>query len=244
MPSLKKFTGYELSRQWFEFCFNNSDLINSNHSAIYFFAIELCNQLGWKDKFGFPSSMAKEATGIKSYKTYSKNLNDLVRWGFIKMVQKSQNQYTANIIGLVLITTASTTASTTALTTASLGQVTQQVNSKDTVYKLQTKEKKETKKPLNHKPTLIEFVDYGKALLKQLDKNEEEYDFALKSKYHTWNDDGWKNGHGRKIKNWKNTLGNTIPYLKPIYNGTSKKNNGSKYSEEFKREILEGLQSD
>ena len=127
----------------------------------------------------------------------------MVRWGFIKMVQKSQNQYTANIIGLVLITTASTTASTTALTTASLGQVPQQVNSKDTVYKLQTKEKKETKKPLNHKPTLIEFVDYGKALLKQLDKNEEEYDFALKSKYHTWNDDGWKNGHGRKIKNWK-----------------------------------------
>ena len=135
MPSLKKFTGYELSRQWFEFCFNNSDLINSNHSAIYFFAIELCNQLGWKDKFGFPSSMAKEATGIKSYKTYSKNLNDLVRWGFIKMVQKSQNQYTANIIGLVLITTASTTASTTALTTASLGQVPQHEQSAmDTLF--------------------------------------------------------------------------------------------------------------
>ena len=108
------------------------------------------------------------------------------------------------------------------------------------------KKKKEVEVEVINKnsPSIDEFIDYGKALLKQLNKNEEEYDFALKSKYHTWNDDGWKNGHGRKIKNWKNTLGNTIPFLKPIYNGTSKKINQPKYSKEFEREILEGLQSD
>tara|TARA_R110000737_G_scaffold197708_2_gene217969 strand:+ start:1293 stop:2006 length:714 start_codon:yes stop_codon:yes gene_type:complete len=108
------------------------------------------------------------------------------------------------------------------------------------------KKKKEVELEVINKnsPSIDEFIDYGKALLKQLNKNEEEYDFALRSKYHTWNDDGWKNGHGRKIKNWKNTLGNTIPFLKPIYNGTSKKINQPKYSKEFEREILEGLQSD
>ena len=108
------------------------------------------------------------------------------------------------------------------------------------------KKKKEVEVEVINKnsPSIDEFIDYGKALLKQLNKNEEEYDFALRSKYHTWNDDGWKNGHGRKIKNWKNTLGNTIPFLKPIYNGTSKKINQPKYSKEFEREILEGLQSD
>ena len=108
------------------------------------------------------------------------------------------------------------------------------------------KKKKEVEVEVINKnsPSIDEFIDYGKALLKQLNKNEEEYDFALRSKYHTWNDDGWKNGHGRKIKNWKNTLGNTIPFLKPIYNGTSKKINQPKYSKEFEREILEGLQSE
>ena len=108
------------------------------------------------------------------------------------------------------------------------------------------KKKKEVELEVINKnsPSIDEFIDYGKALLKQLNKNEEEYDFALRSKYHTWNDDGWKNGHGRKIKNWKNTLGNTIPFLKPIYNGTSKKINQPKYSKEFEREILEGLQSE
>ena len=106
------------------------------------------------------------------------------------------------------------------------------------------KKKKEVEVINKNSPSIDEFIDYGKALLKQLNKNEEEYDFALKSKYHTWNDDGWKNGHGRKITNWKNTLGNTIPFLKPIYNGTSKKINQPKYSKEFEREILEGLQSD
>ena len=106
------------------------------------------------------------------------------------------------------------------------------------------KKKKEVEVINKNSPSIDEFIDYGKALLKQLNKNEEEYDFALRSKYHTWNDDGWKNGHGRKIKNWKNTLGNTIPFLKPIYNGTSKKINQPKYSKEFEREILEGLQSE
>ena len=97
------------------------------------------------------------------------------------------------------------------------------------------KKKKEVEVINKNSPSIDEFIDYGKALLKQLNKNEEEYDFALRSKYHTWNDDGWKNGHGRKIKNWKNTLGNTIPFLKPIYNGTSKKINQPKYSKEFER---------
>lgn len=92
--------GYDLSRIWFDFCFANPEIISPNHSALYFFAIEHCNRLGWKDKFGFPTEMAKDAIGIKSYNTYIKTLNDLVEWGFIKMIQRSKNQYSANIIAL------------------------------------------------------------------------------------------------------------------------------------------------
>lgn len=91
---------YELSRSWFDFCFENPEKIKPSHTAVYFFAIEHCNRLGWKDKFGFPTSMVMEAVGIKSYNTYTKTLNDLVSFGFIKMVEKSKNQYSANIIAL------------------------------------------------------------------------------------------------------------------------------------------------
>lgn len=92
--------GYEYSRKWFDFAFENPEHISPNHAAIYFFAIEHCNRLGWKEKFGFPTQMAMEAIGIKKHSTYIRYFNDLVDWGFFKLIQKSQNQYSSNIICL------------------------------------------------------------------------------------------------------------------------------------------------
>lgn len=94
-------TSYELSKAWFDFAFENPEKINPNHSAIFFFAVEHCNRLGWKEKFGFPTQMAMDAVGIKKHQTYIKYFNELVDWGFFKLVQKSSNQYSANIISLI-----------------------------------------------------------------------------------------------------------------------------------------------
>lgn len=94
-------TSYELSRDWFNFCFENPTKVNPNHTALYFFCIEHCNRLGWKKEFGLPTTMAKEAIGVHSYNTYIKTLNSLVEFGFIKLVQKSKNQYSSNIIALL-----------------------------------------------------------------------------------------------------------------------------------------------
>ena len=92
---------YDLSRTWFDFCFDNPEKISPNHTAIYFFAIEHCNRLGWKKKFGFPSQMTMDAIGIKKNQTYTKYFNDLVEWGFFELIQKSKNQWSANIISLI-----------------------------------------------------------------------------------------------------------------------------------------------
>ena len=97
---MAKPTGYELSRQWFDFSFENPELIKPIHTAIYFFACEHCNRLGGKEKFGLPSIMTMEAIGVKSHNTYIKALNDLIEWGFIILHQKSKNQYSANIIAI------------------------------------------------------------------------------------------------------------------------------------------------
>jgi len=85
---------------WFDWSFKNPEKVSPNHSAIYFFAIEHCNRLGWKEKFGFPTQMAMEAIGIKKCSTYIRYFNDLVEWGFFILIQKSHNQYSSNIISL------------------------------------------------------------------------------------------------------------------------------------------------
>lgn len=95
-----KINGYNLSRNWFNFCFDNPEKIKPSHTALYFFCIEHCNRLGWKEKFGLPTTMVKEAIGIRSYNTYINTLKDLVDFGFIKMIEKSKNQYSSNIIAL------------------------------------------------------------------------------------------------------------------------------------------------
>jgi len=95
-----KMNSYELSRVWFDWCFENPEKVNPNHTAIYFFAIEHCNRLGWKSKFGFPSQMTMDALGIKKHQTYIKYFRDLVDWGFFILIQESRNQYSSNIISL------------------------------------------------------------------------------------------------------------------------------------------------
>jgi len=114
---------YELSRNWFDWCFENPEKISPTHTALYFFAIEHCNRMGWKEKFGFPMEMAKDAIGISNYRTYSKTFNDLVEWGFIIVHQKSKNQHSANIIAIANNTKASTKALDTAMQKHSQKQV-------------------------------------------------------------------------------------------------------------------------
>jgi len=91
---------YDLSRKFIDFSFENPSKIKPNHYALYFFSIEHCNRLGWKKEFGLPTTMTMEAIGIRSYNTYANTFNDLVNFGFFNLIQKSTNQYSANIIAL------------------------------------------------------------------------------------------------------------------------------------------------
>ena len=133
--------GYEFSRSWFDFSFVNPGKVKPVHTAIYFFAVERCNRLGWKEEFSFPTDLAMEALGIKNYKTYIGALQDLEEWGFIKWVQRSRNQYTANIIALVESTEAPPKALDTALS----------AHSPKHVRSIASINKQLNHKPINHK---------------------------------------------------------------------------------------------
>ena len=96
----KKINGYELSRQYWDFAFENPDKVSASHAGFFFWLIELNNRLGWKQNFGLPTVHTMEALGISSYNTYKKILSDLEEWGFVHFVQRSKNQHTSNVIAL------------------------------------------------------------------------------------------------------------------------------------------------
>jgi hypothetical protein len=106
---------YTLSRHFWDFAFENPDKIKPTHISIYFFAMEHCNRLGWKKKFGIPTSMVLEAIGVKSYSVYKKAFDQLAEWELIEVVEYSKNQFSSNIIAFKEYTKANTKADTKAL---------------------------------------------------------------------------------------------------------------------------------
>jgi hypothetical protein len=91
---------FKLTRAFWDYAFENPEKIKPNHCALYLFIVEHCNRLGWKHKFGLPTTMVKDAIGIRSYNTYITTLNDLVEFGLIELIEKSKNQYSSNIVAI------------------------------------------------------------------------------------------------------------------------------------------------
>jgi hypothetical protein len=144
--------GYELSRVWFAYTYNHPDKFSPIDTALYFWIIEVFNRARWSEKIYLPSGQAMQHIGCKSYKAYINSFNKLEAEGFIKVVERSKNQYTANIIALVSNTKALTEASTKATTNAS----TEALTNASTVYKNieHTTENKEKAHPIFEKPNL------------------------------------------------------------------------------------------
>lgn len=93
-------TGYYFTNKWFEFSFQNPDKISPTHTAMYLWFVQLNNKLQWVEKFASPASQTMQAIGLKSYNTYKKIFDELIGFGFIKVITESRNQYTAVIIAL------------------------------------------------------------------------------------------------------------------------------------------------
>jgi hypothetical protein len=158
---------YDLSRKWFDWTFENPERINPNHTALYFFIIEHCNRLGWKKKFGLPTTMAKEAIGIRSYNTYINTLNDLVEFGFINIIEKSKNQYSSNIVAISNFDKAHNKAHDKALDKALIKHSTKQRESNDSINKQETIEKETIEQK-----TIIDYEFYFKLFWEAYDKKE------------------------------------------------------------------------
>lgn len=49
-----------------------------------------------------------------------------------------------------------------------------------------------------------------------LGEKYQSLEYSLRAKHEAWVSDGWKDGNGKKIKNWKTKIKNTVPFLKPM----------------------------
>lgn len=96
----KKPNGYDLSRRWFAFAFENCDKVTANHTALYLFLCEINNRLGWAFQFQITSTECMAGMSARSHNTYIKVFKDLTEWGFVVLVKKSTNQHQCNIIAL------------------------------------------------------------------------------------------------------------------------------------------------
>lgn len=194
--------GYELSKRWFDFAFENPELISPNHSAIYFFAIEHHNRMGWKTKFGFPSQMVMDAIGIKKHSTYIRYFNDLVSFGFFILIEKSSNQYSANIISFNSDMPKSGKALSKAITNQGEKQIQSIGQSKRSIDKLRTKNLK---------------------LKKEKEKEKIVFPFNSETFKSNWN--SWKDYKSKEFRfNYKSVQSEqaAINKLKEISNGDEK----------------------
>ena len=190
---MKELNSYDLSRNFFNWCFENPEKVTPTHIAMYFFIIEHCNRLGWKEKFGLPTTMVKDAIGIRNFRTYSNTLNDLVEWGFIKMIEVSKNQYSSNIIAIVNFAKADTKALDKAMQKHSQ----KQCKSIDSIYKQETSKQGTSEQSEKSKrflpPTILEVESY--CLERNNNVKAENFIDYYTSK-------GWFIGKS-KMKDWK-----------------------------------------
>jgi len=169
---------YNIVRNYFNWCFENPDIMKPAHTAIYFYALDMNNRFGWKEKFGFPSIQAMEATSIKSKNTFYRAFNELVELDFIKIITKSKNQNTANIISISAVLdfkSAAYTASDSALGSALDSANIQQEDSGGNVDKQVTIKQKNQKQETEN-PSLTFFKIYE---IKDLIKKEFTWKEAL-----------------------------------------------------------------
>lgn len=147
-------TGYELSRAWFDWSFENPDLNTPNHTALYLWYVEKWNRCGQKDKISVTTSESMDAIGIKSRNTIAKIFADLVEWGFVKIITESKNQYSCNIISLAQNLSKHEYSTDKALDKALIQHSNKHEYSTDTINKQRNKE---TKKQYNYTSDFEEF---------------------------------------------------------------------------------------
>jgi hypothetical protein len=184
--------GYELSKQWFDFRFENPSIVRAIHSELYLFIVDKWNRLGQRTEIGMPTQFTMDALGIGSYKTYSSALSDLIAWGFIKELKASNNQYQSRIIALAESAKATSKALSKA-TAKAASEATAKPLSKPTTTIIELR--KEGTEELKNKGTIEQRKHSFAESLKEFSQQYERS--MLLDFYHYWSEEST---NGKKMR--------------------------------------------
>jgi hypothetical protein len=224
--------GYALSRAWFDFAFENPDLVNCNHTALYMWLIELNNRKGFVVKFPFNTEDACVACGVKNRKTIWKAMNELVDFGFVTMIHKSADRHKATVISIVNNSVVSEGYLDKSIKINSSkiwtgketveGQVADQLGDSERTgtgtvsgHSLkQENNKPETKKPISGKttfspPTHIDVCNYFSERVNETKWTDHDCNFQAKKFIDFYSSKNWMVGKN-KMANWKSAASGWI----------------------------------
>ena len=159
--------GYNLLRDWYNYKFSHPSKVKAIHSDMYCYLIDLWNRLGQKDEFGLPTQVTMEALGIGSYNTYKKTFEDLVEFGFVKLIADSKNQHQSRVVALSKNDKASDEAPDKALDKA-------HIKATDTIIKQETK-KQETKDLVPFQERVNSFLNWFNLEFTKHDKPQAKF---------------------------------------------------------------------
>lgn len=215
-----RINGFEQIKSFNSWLFNNAEKqLTTSHVALYYFLINQNNRNNWVEWFKLPYDLGMSGSCIGSRNTYYKCLEDLRSFGLIEY-QKGINNYKAPLIKLCLFKNEQlTNTAPVPLSEPLTKPLTKPLP--EHIYKLITgnlelvtnklhtwiANEKRNEKEI---PTFEDFKTYALEQKKDIDIE------ALELKYKSWVSNDWKTGgeKPREIQNWKNTLLNTLPYLK------------------------------
>ena len=255
---------YSQISSFYSFVFDNQDKVNQSHVSLYMFLINQNNRSNWSEWFKMPFDLAMAGACIGSKSTYYKCLNDLQDWGLLKYV-KGKNDVKAPMISIFQLSNSEplTVPLSEPLTVPLSGNLSEQLSVlltgnidilitdnyeliTNNIYKwikneLSEKPIEKPKKSKKEIPTLDQFLNYVLTIPEFAPKFE-SLKYSIQSKYEQWIENGWKDGHGNEIKQWKTKLKNTLPHLKQLntlQNGISTKQTMDERIAEAKRRASE-----
>jgi hypothetical protein len=211
---MKTNNGYSYSRAWFDYAFEHPEQVTASHGILYLWLVEINNRLGWVDIFQITASECMQGMGCKSYNTYKKCFDQLVEWGFVKVVKKAVNQHQCNIIALSKFDKASNKALDKALmkhlTKQSESTVQSNVESNCDIHK-QVNNKPQTinnKRGVFTPPSENDIYNLmGELNMKSGGKWQESKIVAeSKNCFDHYTSTGWKTSGGAKIVSWEATV--------------------------------------
>jgi hypothetical protein len=223
-----KTNGYDLSRRWFDFAFDNAET-KCQHTALFMWIIELNNRLGWKEQFGLPTYATMEGLHIGNKRTYLAALSDLSKWGFIEIIKESKNQYSSTLISICRSKKA--TPLHTALDTALIQHSNGIDHSIDTTTAPIDKQRnQETKKQRNNSsafapPNENDVYNFmGEySVQKHMQWTDEKINTEAAKFFNYYEANGWKQGRN-PMKDWKASARNWMVNNSKFDNSNNSKN--------------------